>query len=513
MSTARSNPELLALDAQLATVQDDIDTIMPILAERKQLYHTLLTRRKRLSARTTPVVHFCDLPAEIISRILETVVFSVVGGTERETELNRLRLVSSKWNKLLLQDPAFWKDVILMLDYEDQWIPAVERATTNLRMQKSIPLHVELHTSDLLPPTVISFLEMHSPRISSLIFYLVGIVTDIVAQLENIASLEPWKSLESVTFLWCGATSDSRSSNGPLEFNREHYPALQKLELGGHCQALCNVPDTINPRERSLTRWRAPWDQLTSITLSNIGDALADQLTMLKPCVNLAQLAMRVNTPETGIPWGANHDPITLPSLRFLNLHISVRCSVRHAFINRLTLPSIQSIIYTDDSQHDEPNEFSSTLFQSLSNLIKRSTSFSLESFEINLNDRLCSLDEEAFIDFLQLTSQLKNLAVSAPNMTCDFLLYQDEEENNCMLPQSLERLHITALRPVKAHIVEKQFKEWISWCEEDDGLHSPTWKGIHGKRSRTLVNTTLEIEEVVTREALRSVPLWSDRA
>ena len=86
MSSARPNPELLALDAQLATVQGDINNLMSILTGRKQLYHTLLSRRNRLSAQTTSVVQFCNFPAEIISRILEMVVSSVVGGPERESD-------------------------------------------------------------------------------------------------------------------------------------------------------------------------------------------------------------------------------------------------------------------------------------------------------------------------------------------------------------------------------------------------------------------------------------------
>ncbi|KAJ2915372.1 hypothetical protein MD484_g5035, partial [Candolleomyces efflorescens] len=506
MSSANPNPELLPLDAQFTTVEHEIGELMSLLQEKQQIRRDLLTRRERLGRSSVPGAGLGDFPLEIVGRILGLVIPSDLRGSERELQTNRLRLVSPKWNALVLDDPAFWSRLTLVADNKEQFAPAVERATSNLKKNESIFLHVEIHLSQSLKPLT-PFLARHSPRISSLTLFMGRAWTNnAVSTLNAIAARAPWKSLQSMAILWHKRFEPGKG----IQLKDEHYPALRKLELGAHCRTPSNIPiGDLIPGDPFLSDWEAPFSQLTSITLSNLHDTLADHLTMLQQCENLVRLAIRASSPEDmddNFSEDSSEEPVTLPMLRYLDLLIFPSSHASQEFLDRLTAPSIQSVVYTDHTRpptSEQPSEYSTTILDSLGNMIARSTE-SLESLEINFSDPLSTLDDQVLLDLFPCTPQLKNLAISAPNMTCDFLVRRDSGENHG-LPPSLERLRVTALRPVEDYVVEKKFKEWISHCEADDVLNSTS-------AERTCIDATLEIEEVVTRVRNRAVPMWGDR-
>jgi hypothetical protein len=152
----------------------------------------------------------------------------------------------------------------------------------------------------------------------------------------------------------------------------------------------------------------------------------------------------------------------TFNRLQSLVLRVSWQCDPFQGFFNKLIVPCLEYLEYTDEVRYLD-SDFPDRMLDAFTSMVERSSCRLLE-VKIQLNDRLSMMDKDALIRFLLSTPYLKAFDLSIPNLSGAFLVDMEDHHLFC----NLERFELTALRPhAGIGVLMGNFSKWAKKCAE----------------------------------------------
>ncbi|RXW19898.1 hypothetical protein EST38_g5946 [Candolleomyces aberdarensis] len=439
--------ELVEIDAQLSILQDRIAHIEADLDEKKREYDGLMAKRVEFAPKLCRLAG--DLPTETISQIVEAAVFSLNDPVPRLQQLTNIRLLDSRWNRIVLGNPSFWKEVTLIIGNEHQWRCAIDRTEKRIGEIPKLHVHIEMKHDDpnLLPDDIVTFLSSNASKVATFSIQTAVRFYKIMAQIMHQYPAIFWTSLSSAK-IFSSKYQQNDGSASDIFLSPKHFPALHELEVNAALPLNADFWEFLG----------VPWSQLTSLTIGGSTSPFSDCFVNLSKCVGgLEHLSIAMDELSFGYyPRLANSQTFTFSRLRSIVLHVAYRCDPLGEFFHRLIVPALESLKYTDDVQYIDP-AFPCRMLDAFASMVERSSCRLLE-VKIQLNDRSSLMDKDALFRFLRSTPYLKIFNLSVPNLSGAFLLDMEDHQ----FVQNLERFSLTALRPhVDSRVLMKNFSKW----------------------------------------------------
>ncbi|KAJ2914849.1 hypothetical protein MD484_g5564, partial [Candolleomyces efflorescens] len=284
-----------------------ISSLENLLVGERRKYEDLLARVQKFAPH---LLRGRTLPAEITSTVLHLALLPFLTPLARLQEKYRLRLVCREWNKIIVSHRLFSKDVVLNVRVQEQWKKAIEETNRRVLADDTFLFDLHLHMeyfseaeADIdIPREVIQFISLNAGKIESLHYKAYGAGfkeggwwidmpqllqlfppsqyqhTDAPEEHTEVLKSCRWDSLKTLRVGYGAAPED-------IFVAPNNYPALRTVHFAGISHL---IPDFVSS-------WSFPWDQLTSITITNHFDPMEDYLSLLALCPSLEHFHVEVD--------------------------------------------------------------------------------------------------------------------------------------------------------------------------------------------------------------------------
>ncbi|KAF5309658.1 hypothetical protein D9611_014051 [Ephemerocybe angulata] len=375
-----------------------------------------------------------DIPYEILNEVLKLSIPNEKRGLSYTFERSRtaLRLVSRRWNGVIIQNPRLWNYVSIKIQPfpKDGYIDNETHQRHVLRLDQiraaaqrsgKIPreLHLNLATASaytdeferkILRGTV-DFVHSISNWISVEVFTSDSRVVQQIFPVGGATSYsKAWPALRRVLIDYRleidQGEGDTRGSNPPPVFlfmSTERFPSLRSVTLALDLW--------------TLPMCQLPWGQLTKLNLSAIQGPFSEYVHILAQCGFLESLCILVET--LGHNFAASDASsisiVTLPKLKTLNLTLKDTSDIIHSFLAKIKLPSLTALSVKECPRVIHPQD---RLMLGIAHLVKQSNCNILHlDIKLMLDVSVEELDEHCLAYLVKASPSLKTLKFGAAHV------------------------------------------------------------------------------------------------
>ncbi|KAF6748161.1 hypothetical protein DFP72DRAFT_1146742 [Ephemerocybe angulata] len=354
-----------------------------------------------------------DIPYELLNEVLKLSIPNEKRGISYKFETSRtaLRLVSRRWNSVIIQNPRLWNYVSLKI----QSMPkdgCIDNETQRRHVLRLNQIRAAAHRSGKIPrvlhlnlATASAYTDEFERKI------LRGTVDFQIFPVGGATShSKAWPALRRVLIDYRleidQGEGDTRGSNPPLVFlfmSTERFPSLRSVTLALDLW--------------TLPMCQLPWGQLTKLNLSAIQGPFSEYVHILAQCGFLESLCILVET--LGHNFAASDassiSTVTLPKLKTLNLALKDTSDIIHSFLAKIKLPSLTALSVKECPRVIHPQD---RLMLGIAHLVKQSNCNILHlDIKLMLDVSVEELDEHCLAYLVKASPSLKTLKFGAAHV------------------------------------------------------------------------------------------------